>query len=87
MKAILLAVGLVIGVVVGVVTGATAMHFLDSPFIEESPVNFQTIYFLKADIKIYTVARVWGWTADHEEVRHSKTNIYQVILSVKYFML
>ena len=32
-------------------------------------MNFQTIYFPKADMKIYTVARIWGMTGDHEEVR------------------
>jgi hypothetical protein len=65
MKAILL----VIGLVVGMATGAIAMHFLDSPIFDEPPINFQTIYFPKANNKIHAVARVWGWTADHEEVR------------------
>ena len=66
---LLLVIGLVIGLVVGILVGATAMHFLYSPLFGETPMNFQTIYFPKADMKIYTVARVWGWTADHEEVR------------------
>ena len=50
-------------------TGATAMHFLYSPLFGETPMNFQTIYFPKSNMKIYTVARIWGITGNSEEVR------------------
>ncbi|MBK8466144.1 MAG: hypothetical protein IPL32_09955 [Chloracidobacterium sp.] len=69
MKAILVAVGLVVGLVIGITLGAIAMHFLYSPIFGETPMNFQTIYFPNINRKIYTVARVWGITGDHEEVR------------------
>ena len=66
MKAILL---LMIGLVVGVTIGAIAMHFLYSPLFGETPMNYQTIYFPKANTKIYTLARIWGITGNSEEVR------------------
>ena len=65
MRAILLVIGLVAGISIG----AFAMHFLYSPLFGETPMNFQTIYFPKANLKIYTVARIWGITGNHEEVR------------------
>lgn len=69
MKIVLFTIGLVFGFVMGAASGAVAMHFLYSPLFEEPPINFQTIYFPKAGTKIYTVARVWGITGNHEEVR------------------
>ncbi|MEQ1607169.1 MAG: hypothetical protein ABL999_20085 [Pyrinomonadaceae bacterium] len=66
MKAILL---LAIGLVVGVMLGAISMHFLYSPLFGETPMNYQTIYFPKADTKIYSLARIWGITGNSEEVR------------------
>lgn len=66
---LLLAIGFVVGVIVGVTIGAVAMHFLYSPLFGETPRNYQTIYFPKANKKIYTLARIWGITGDSEEVR------------------
>ncbi|MEO6656200.1 MAG: hypothetical protein ABIO36_08980 [Pyrinomonadaceae bacterium] len=66
MKTILL---LVIGLVGGVTIGAVAMHFLYSSLFGETPMNYQTIYFPKVNVKIYTLARIWGITGNHEEVR------------------
>lgn len=65
MKVILLIIGLVIGMTIG----AIAMHFLYSPLFGETPMNFQTIYFPKDNMKIYTLARIWGITGNSEEVR------------------
>jgi len=49
--------------------GAIAMHFLYSPLFGETPMSYQTIYFPKANTKIYTLARIWGITGNSEEVR------------------
>lgn len=32
-------------------------------------MNFQTIYFPKGNVKIYSLARIWGITGNSEEVR------------------
>ncbi|MGB7201106.1 MAG: hypothetical protein WBD16_02425 [Pyrinomonadaceae bacterium] len=65
MKAILLIIGLVTGMTIG----AIVMHFLYSPLFGETPMNFQTIYFPKGNVKIYSLARIWGITGNSEEVR------------------
>lgn len=49
--------------------GAIAMHFLYSPLFGETPMSYQTIYFPKANTKIYMLARIWGITGNSEEVR------------------
>jgi hypothetical protein len=69
MKIVLFIIGVLAGIVPGTMFGAFAMHFLYSPIFGETPINFLTIYFPKTDTKIYTVARVWGITGNHEEVR------------------
>jgi hypothetical protein len=72
MRLILIAIGAVVGViagfVVGMAFGAFGMHFLMTPRMEPR-INFQTIYFPGTETRIHTVARVWGLTGDHEEVK------------------
>jgi hypothetical protein len=70
MRVVFITIGLLVGSPVGLIAGAVAMHLIDSsPFFEPSPVNYQTIYFPVVNTKIYTVARIWGITDGHEEVR------------------
>ena len=61
--------GLVMGWFAGVVMGGAGMHFLYSPVFGDQPINYQTIYFPEAGERIHTVARIWGITGNHEEVR------------------